>query len=130
MIGVDEVGENEDEVAINDLELTFDFSGGTVHGDAYNSAFYVSNGSEQISIGRDLEITGGPRSVTSTGFTARASGDLIDAGDTIGIDGMLEGEFYEYGYFGAKVGDLNADLTTPDGTDTAQGGFAAYEVSP
>lgn len=126
-IGVADVGDAGDEEVIGNLSLSVDFNDGSVSGTATGFDVYDANGTQGDAIGGTLTVAGAAGSITGTSINADVDGTLVDGPDNIGVDGTISGTFYNYNDDLAAAGDFNATLTTPDGSEDVEGGFAAIE---
>ena len=124
-IGISDVG--DDEEVIGDLALSVDFNDGSVSGSASGFDFYDADGNQGDAIGGTLTVAGAAGSVSGASFGADVDGTLIDGSDNVTVDGAISGTFYDYNGDLATVGDFNALLTTPEGSENVTGGFAAIE---
>jgi len=126
-IGVGDVGEDGNQEAIGDLALSVDFNDGSVSGSASGFDFYDSAGNQGDAIGGTLTVAGAAGSITGAALTADVDGTLVDGTDNILLDGTISGTFYDYNGDLAATGDFDATITTPEGSEVLEGGFAAIE---
>lgn len=117
---ISDLGEDGELVALGDLALTADFTGGTVTGTADAFSIYVDATNEvETDLDGSLAING---SITGTSLTATAGGTLSDDEDHI-VDMAMDGTFYDYEGDLAVYGDMTGTI---DG-EAESGGFAAIE---
>lgn len=126
-IGVGDVGADGNQEAIGDLALSVDFNDGSVSGTASGFDFYDVNGNQGDAIGGTLTVAGAAGSITGTSISADVDGTLVDGSENVGVDGTISGTFYDYNGDLAAVGDFSALLTTSEGSENVEGGFAAIE---
>jgi hypothetical protein len=119
VLGVGELGEDEDLELLGDLSMTADFTSGTYAGSADNFALYDESQAIEATLEGSLAVSG---TISGTSIMGFADGTLTDDEDhEVLLD--MDGSFYDYEGDLAAYGDTEGTI---DG-EYVEGGFAAIE---
>jgi hypothetical protein len=125
IVGVGNVGDDNELEVIGDLTIAADFDADVATGSASGfTLFNMETGAVENDVDGTLTMANG--TISGTDFDGTLSGTLTDEGDDVNVALILDGGFYDHQGTLVVAGDLDATITESDGTTLIrEGGFLA-----